>query len=1214
MPLLTEPEKLMQYWRDSIAAGQLQPFKRDDAVKIEWSTCRQGHIDPELAARLIHRFEKRRPLKGREKAPKLEKVYVEISPINLNIERSMGSARLGRNAVSCPLIIPAILLRSGQLAASKDHLPWIDRNALEPSSSNEVTIGSLQDYDHYLASHLEPNEGWASLLSYADEMCLSVSDKSIDDFTIEGYERTDALIAAVDPKSHPAKNIQDMADYLIKTKTSRSGTLSSFYNEHERRPTIDKQSRYIASNKHLGQMGGEYPLSAMQREAVHHTIECPENAVLAVNGPPGTGKTTLLHSITANLYVQAALDEADAPVIFMVSTNNQAVTNIIDSFSKTKVPAHLRGKTLALRWLDDFKSHGLYLPSAKRKIENSDYHVAYLPNYGNPLAGFPTELINKDHIDQLELTFLKQASELLGNDLAQDLETTKMSLHTAIQNKKSELKGTLATVKSLIEQRELFNNEPLSVVSEKFVHVQKKIETEILELQLKIESAKAAQNAKVEQLREFEDTCGRALQGLAPSGIWEILVGWLPTFKMKRWHRCKKIMNDLDFRSAPFDQLQAPSLSSIPKMLHANLSNRHKVLEQASKEVESFVSDTQLQITHKNEEIQEKRTQIDTWKTSENLWQDTVSNLFEDASAEMLFSQFSKQDLIKNPELIENCLDIGLRYEMFLLASHYWETRWLISTKNLLERENNPIKALSKRSRSDVEQRFRYLAQMTPCFVSTLYMLPGHLNIYDSKDTTSVNPPLRDFVDLLIVDEAGQVPAEIGAPALALSKRALIVGDIDQIEPVWNVGTGVDHGNLRALGMTDDITSLENAGMLAHNGSLMKIARRFTTFTRSDDDGMFLNEHRRCQTPIISICNDMVYKGRLIPRTPKIDDSRYPNVGWANIRASAIRSGKSWKNRGEADAIAEWLSRQRTYLEQRYQKPMEDVVAIVTPYRPQIGELFQALKKYDIKSDITVGTVHALQGAERELVLFSPVVTADTNARRFFDSGPNMLNVAVSRAQHSFLIFGDARLFDPNKSTLPSGILARHLFRHEVQEIKDVIYRPDLLLGSDRNYTSRIENLKAHQSVLTDAFLKAHHRILITSPFLSATAILNDNVPQNITNARKRNVTVTVIYDPSFNLEGSQLKKGASDGIKLLEEAGATVAAIPRTHNKTLAVDENWIVEGSFNWLSAVREETSLYSRREISLKYDGPLAKEFCDKAWEQIEIKGKFTTLPFS
>ena len=55
---------------------------------------------------------------------------------------------------------------------------------------------------------------------------------------------------------------------------------------------------------------------------------------MAVDGPPGTGKTTLLHSVIASLWVNAALQRVEPPVIVVSSTNNQAVTNVLDSLEQ----------------------------------------------------------------------------------------------------------------------------------------------------------------------------------------------------------------------------------------------------------------------------------------------------------------------------------------------------------------------------------------------------------------------------------------------------------------------------------------------------------------------------------------------------------------------------------------------------------------------------------------------------------------------------------------------------------------------------------------------------------------------------------------------------------------------------------------------------------------------------------------------------------------
>jgi superfamily I DNA and/or RNA helicase len=58
------------------------------------------------------------------------------------------------------------------------------------------------------------------------------------------------------------------------------------------------------------------------------------------------------------------------------------------------------------------------------------------------------------------------------------------------------------------------------------------------------------------------------------------------------------------------------------------------------------------------------------------------------------------------------------------------------------------------------------------------------------------------------------------------------------------------------------------------------------------------------------------------------------------------------------------------------------------------------------EGEMTVGTVHSLQGAERLLVIFSPTYSKDSDGG-FMDRSPSMLNVAASRAKDNFLVFGD---------------------------------------------------------------------------------------------------------------------------------------------------------------------------------------------------------------
>ncbi len=105
-------------------------------------------------------------------------------------------------------------------------------------------------------------------------------------------------------------------------------------------------------------MGFDFPISISQRKSLYTYLQA-ENKIFAVNGPPGTGKTTLLQSIVANKIVESAITGDNPQIYLACSTNNQAVTNIIDSFSKSNT----RTGPLQGRWLPEIDGYATYLPA-----------------------------------------------------------------------------------------------------------------------------------------------------------------------------------------------------------------------------------------------------------------------------------------------------------------------------------------------------------------------------------------------------------------------------------------------------------------------------------------------------------------------------------------------------------------------------------------------------------------------------------------------------------------------------------------------------------------------------------------------------------------------------------------------------------------------------------------------------------------------------------
>lgn len=146
------------------------------------------------------------------------------------------------------------------------------------------------------------------MLRYAEELITSVAKTASDQVSIEAYDRGPTLIQAAYPPSSPAKRLIDLTNYFCEYVQDVPGCIKALIEDAAAKPLLADHERRRVSRRHVGQMGGAYPLADLQREALHHLLATENGQLLTVNGPPGTGKTTLIQSVVANYYVAAALD------------------------------------------------------------------------------------------------------------------------------------------------------------------------------------------------------------------------------------------------------------------------------------------------------------------------------------------------------------------------------------------------------------------------------------------------------------------------------------------------------------------------------------------------------------------------------------------------------------------------------------------------------------------------------------------------------------------------------------------------------------------------------------------------------------------------------------------------------------------------------------------------------------------------------------------
>jgi hypothetical protein len=1129
-------KSLLRYWR----AALLDSNRRIDPNSLSLHSCPRdqlatGRIEGEGLAEVWRDAEDGLSRRQREEL-RLIPILIATQVLEPESEHSAAYSTMRRTRV--PMWLCARVDREGRLYPAG--APVVDRAVLAPLTSGAQTFASVEAVDKYLNDNPAPGEDadWATFWDHVMGMFAGLFGGSPDDWVPDRHVDRGAFVAHGSRPIDASRAIREIYEVLIDAKDGSPPTLLARLADpspsHEITTTQDGNS--ALARRHLGQMGGEFSLNPSQRQSLGAILATGDGEIIAVNGPPGTGKTTFIQSVVASLWVESALTKGgEPPVILASSTNNKAITNILDSFARATLPAKhpLAGSPLLRRWLPDLNQYGLYLPS-RREVEKGvkeEHTAAWCFQGGQPWSGLPGMMETQDYVTRAEALWRTQFAAWA------DQAPTNMT--DAVEVLQSAL---------------IARTEALTAAGHRHVALLAALPAGSLPSRSEMDALRAEIVDLRHRLDEFRRHGHRAVQLIEGSFIESMLL-WLPPVRQRLWRRTHSFLDTIGLADPAWSWDTILDATAFRRWLTDNVRASETIIVAKAKIVTAW----------------------DNWI----------------AALTPLLPNLSPDEVMAAPEQVESALDTVVRPELFHLAGRYWEGRWLIEMTQALERND---KTFTGRSREMCESRWRRFAKLTPCLVSTAFTAPRLFDYYNG-DTER----LFGFIDLLIIDEAGQVPPQVGATLFAFARKALVIGDVFQLEPVWGIDANTDGGNLMLYGMDGDRAVLERNGMRASEGSVMALAQSSTAFAAAPHRGLFLDEHWRCRASIIAYCNELAYRGALKPMRPD-GDYPLPALGYAHVPGRARRTGLSWSNADEATVIAHWLRRRREELTNYHcVDKLGKIVAIVTPFRAQIGVLRKALSTAGLDGDdIIVGTVHTLQGAEKDVVLFSPVYGADHDGRLFFDGGVSMLNVAVSRARQSFLIFGNLRLFRPDQPSLPSGLLALYLFKSPENEITDIDPINGVVLEA-ASELERLNDLNSHCSVLRQAIVEANERLLIVSPYLSHEAVEADNLVP-LLRSRKGSAKIVVAYDRHLNADRDRRPlQRAIMAMEALTAAGVELWALDGAHNKTLAVDESWIVEGSFNWLSATRNRDSRYQRHEVSLLYRGKDASRHVNNAWQE-------------
>lgn len=268
-------------------------------------------------------------------------------------------------------------------------------------------------------------------------------------------------------------------------------------------------------------------------------------------------------------------------------------------------------------------------------------------------------------------------------------------------------------------------------------------------------------------------------------------------------------------------------------------------------------------------------------------------------------------------------------------------------------------------------------------------------------------------IGCLIIDEAGQAAPQMALGSLFRCRRAIVVGDPKQVEPVVT-----DELDLIKHVIQNDYTSYYQSKAHSVQGFSDRLNTVGTTYIEGGQKtwvGCPLVVHRRCISPMFELSNALSYNNMMkqqtaLPEPEKEARFCHRSSGWINVSGSEkSRAGKD--HFVETQGRKAWELIRESFLLTE-EMPSLFVITPFTTVRDGMKKMIRSQPECQEDNRFTewveknIGTVHTFQGKEADQVIF--LLGCDMNALpavRWVNA--NIVNVASTRAKYRLYIIGD---------------------------------------------------------------------------------------------------------------------------------------------------------------------------------------------------------------
>lgn len=723
----------------------------------------------------------------------------------------------------------------------------------------------------------------------------------------------------------------------------------------------------------------KHNLSLMQQVAVNQIINNNGETLIAVNGPPGTGKTTLLKDIFADNLVKRAevlatytnvndafqienpkntvryyllKPELHNFLMVVASNNNNAVENIsVELPTKGSLDYKTYGQEL--KEIDYFSN--LTIPFLNKDYDEKETKQIQVENLVKGWGLFSAPMGSRKKRDKV-LNTLLYGSQSYNIGSLEDQLTNCPEIQW--NKAKEEFNSALSAVKYQKIKLINFIKKYHELQKLESLILENKIEYENLENKKNLENDLFSETSKKLKIVQYK------LNGIPKkASLWKRFFSKKIRIKTEQQEKNKQYLTD--------------DLT----ILKHNYSIHKENLNLLNKKINEF----QYKINLKDKMIKELNQIEKSFKNFE-------------FDAEKYFN-YSKQDKNFKCLFFEEGL-AKLRIKCFLAALKLHKA-FQQGCKNKLVQNIKKLRKVFNNTTQVTEKEYLALLSSLQIIVPVISTtLASFYNMFGKLPNSSIN--------YVIIDEAAQAMPHMAIGALRKSKNFVSVGDPMQIRPIISPSENL----VKEIGKMFQIEEpyINDNTIIASIQKVSEHTSKYGSWIPNTDGneirvGIPLLAHRRCANPMFKISNKLAYNNEMILHDSLLEKSK------TNLKSVWINDD----NLVTYPEIEKHVVLNQIQLVEKIIKTIKNNsklknndIAIISPFKDIVLHLENKYWKYFKENKIDCGTNYSFQGKQTHIVIFVLGCDIKTlSSIRWLCSQVNDLNVAVSRAQTTFITIGN---------------------------------------------------------------------------------------------------------------------------------------------------------------------------------------------------------------